>query len=77
MPERQYKILLRKEPEGGYTVTVPVLPGCVTYGKTLDDAIRMAREAVELYIETLAEKGEEIPDQDGLFEYTLTIQAHA
>ncbi len=77
MPERQYKILLRREPEGGYTVTVPVLPGCVTYGKTLDDAVRMAREAVELYIETLAEKGEEIPDQDGLFEYTLTIQAHA
>jgi len=77
MPERQYKILLRREPEGGYTVTIPVLPGCVTYGKTLDDAVRMAREAVELYIETLAEKGEEIPDQDGLFEYTLTIQAHA
>ncbi len=77
MPERRYKILLREEPEGGYTVTVPVLPGCVTYGKTLDDAIRMAREAVELYIETLAEKGEEIPTEEGLFEYTLTIQAHA
>jgi len=58
-------------------VTVPILPGCVTYGKTLDDAIRMAQEAVELYIETLTEKGEEIPDQDGLFEYTLTILAHA
>ncbi len=77
MPERRYKILLREEPEGGYTVTVPVLPGCVTYGKTLDDAIRMAREAVELYIETLADEGEEIPTEDGLFEYTLTIQAHA
>ncbi len=59
MPERRYKILLREEPEGGYTVTVPVLPGCVTYGKTLDEAIRMAREAIELYIEILTEKGEE------------------
>lgn len=77
MPERRYKILLREEPEGGYTVTVPVLPGCVTYGKTLDDAIRMAREAIELYIETLADEGEEIPTEDGLFEYTLIIQAHA
>lgn len=42
MSERQYKILLREEPEGGYTVTVPVLPGCVTFGKTLNEAIEMA-----------------------------------
>jgi antitoxin HicB len=77
MPERRYKILLREEPEGGYTVTVPVLPGCVTYGKTLDEAIRMAREAIELYIEILTEKGEDIPSEEGLLEYTLTIGAHA
>jgi len=31
-----YKILLKKEPEGGYTVFVPSLPGCITYGKTID-----------------------------------------
>jgi antitoxin HicB len=77
MPERRYKILLREEPEGGYTVTVPVLPGCVTYGKTLDEAFRMAREAIELYIEILTEKGEDIPSEDGLLEYTLTIGAPA
>lgn len=77
MPERRYKILLREEPEGGYTVTVPVLPGCVTYGKTLDEAIRMAREAIELFIEVLAENDEDIPTEDGLFEYILTIEAHA
>jgi antitoxin HicB len=53
MPERRYKILLREEPEGGYTVTVPVLPGCVTFGKTLNEAIDMAREAIEIYIENL------------------------
>ncbi|WP_440949195.1 type II toxin-antitoxin system HicB family antitoxin [Methanosphaerula subterraneus] len=72
-----YRILLRKEPEGGYTVTVPMLPGCVTYGETIDDAIAMAREAIELYIEDLQEKGEEIPTEEGLLEYTLTIEAHA
>jgi antitoxin HicB len=77
MPERRYKILLRREPEGGYTVTVPSLPGCVTYGNTLDEAIRMAREAIELYIEILAEKGEDIPSEEGILEYTLTIEAHA
>jgi len=50
---------------------------CVTYGKTLDEAIRMAREAIELYIEILAEKGEDIPTEDGILEYTLTVGAHA
>lgn len=77
MPERRYKILLREEPEGGYTVTVPILPGCVTYGKTVHEAIRMAKEAIELFIETLADKGEDIPTEDGLLEYTLIVQAHA
>jgi predicted RNase H-like HicB family nuclease len=77
MPERRYKIFLREEPEGGYTVTVPILPGCVTYGRTLEEAIRMAKEAIELYIETLVEKGEEIPTEDGLLEYTLIVRAHA
>ncbi len=77
MAERQYKILLREEPEGGYTVTVPVLPGCVTFGKTLSEAIEMAREAIEIYIENLIEQGEDVPTEDGLLEYTLTVKAHA
>jgi antitoxin HicB len=56
-----YRILLRKEPEGGYTVVVPSLPGCVTYGDTIEKAIEMAKEAIELYIESLKEHGEEVP----------------
>ena len=72
-----YCIFLRKEPEGEYTVTVPTLPVCVTYGETIDEAIEMAREAIELYIEHLQEKGEEIPTEEGLLEYTLTVEAHA
>jgi antitoxin HicB len=56
-----YRILLRKEPEGGYTVIVPSLPGCVTYGETIETAIEMAKEAIELYIESLKEHGEDIP----------------
>ena len=48
-----YRILLRKESEGGYTVTVPSLPGCVTYGATLEEARAMAKEAVELHLESL------------------------
>jgi len=37
----------------------------------------MAQEAVEVYIEDLMEKGEEIPTEEGLLEYTLTTEAHA
>jgi len=45
--------LLRKEPEGGYTVTVPSLPGCITFGDTIENARDMAKEAIELYLESL------------------------
>lgn len=72
-----YRILLRKEPEGGYTVIVPTLPGCVTYGDTIDEAIQMAKEAIELYIESLKIHGEEIPTEEDTLEYTLTIKSHA
>ncbi len=51
-----YPILLRKEPEGGYTVIVPQLPGCITYGDTKDEAQEMAKEAIELYIESMKEQ---------------------
>jgi predicted RNase H-like HicB family nuclease len=73
----KYRILLRKEPEGGYTVMVPSLPGCVTYGGTIEEAIKKAKEAIELYIESLKEHGEEIPTEEGTLEYTLVVKAYA
>ncbi len=57
-----YRILLRKEPEGGFTATVPALPGCITYGEDIDEPIAMSKEAIELYIEELQERGEVIPE---------------
>ncbi len=68
-----YKILLHKEPEGAYTVTVPALPGCVTYGDSVDNAINMAKEAIQLYIEELKVKGEDIPDDSDTLEYSLKL----
>lgn len=68
-----YKILLHKEPEGVYTVTVPSLPGCITYGEDVDQAIMMAKEAIELYIEDLKEKGENIPDDSNTLEFSLNL----
>ncbi len=71
-----YRILLRKEPEGGYTVIVPSLPGCVTYGDSIDEAIDMAKEAIELYIESMEEHGEEVPTEEGILEYTLNVEVN-
>ncbi len=38
---------LQPEPEGGYTITVPSLPGCISYGKTFEKAIEMIKDAIE------------------------------
>lgn len=74
-----YRILLKREPEpdSGYTVTVPSLPGCITYGDTIDEAVAMAKEAIELYIESLMAHNEPIPNEEDTFEYTLTVNAYA
>jgi len=64
-----FRIILRPEPEGGYTVLVPMLPGCVTYGETVEEAHRMAKDAIEAYVESMKEHGEAIPDD------TKTIDA--
>jgi len=77
MKQLNYRILLRKEPEGGYTVIVPSLPGCITFGDSIEKAIKMAKEAIELYIESLREHGEAIPTEEETFEYTLTVETHA
>jgi predicted RNase H-like HicB family nuclease len=70
---RNYRINLRREPEGGYTVFVPSLPGCITYGETVDEAIDMAKEAIGLYIEELEDRGEPVPDDSNMLEYSLNL----
>lgn len=61
----KYKVVLTpvKDPgfEGYYTVTVPSLPGIVTQGKTKEEALRMAEEAIALHIEDMIEENEIIP----------------
>lgn len=68
-----YKILLKPEPEGGFTVNVPALPGCITYGADLKQAKLNAKEAIELYIQSLKAHGEEIPRDDDVLEYSLQL----
>ena len=56
-----YNVVFRPEPEGGFTVIVPSLPGCVTYGETLAKAKEMAHDAINAYIASLTKHREEIP----------------
>lgn len=49
--------------EEGYTVRVPALPGCITYGQTREEALERAREAVEGFIEGLQKAGELVPEE--------------
>ena len=60
----RYQIVLRPEPEGGYSVFVPALPGCITWGRTLRQARRMAVDAIEGYLVSLEKHGEPIPADD-------------
>ena len=44
------KVVLEPSDEGGYTVYVPALPGCISEGENVEDAIKNIREAIELYL---------------------------
>jgi predicted RNase H-like HicB family nuclease len=56
-----FPIVIHKERGSDYGVTVPDLPGCFSAGRTLDEALAMAREAIELHIEGLIDEGQPIP----------------
>jgi len=49
--DMKFRIVLEPSDEGGYTVTVPALPGCISEGDTLEEAVRNIKEAIELYLE--------------------------
>lgn len=63
MKRLTYRIQLQPEPDGGFTVTVPALPGCITYGDTWEAAIGHAHEAIEGFLATLAQLGKPIPEE--------------
>lgn len=47
----QLKIYLEEQEEGGYTVFVPALPGCISEGDTLEETIKNIKEAIALYLD--------------------------
>lgn len=69
----RYNVIFRTEPEGGFTVIVPSLPGCVTYGKDLKEARRMAVDAIKGYLASLKKHKEPIPTDEGDFFTSIEI----
>ncbi len=71
-----YNLIFKPEPEGGFTVIVPSLPGCVTYGKNLKEAKAMAFDAISGYLYSLKKHGEIIPSDTESFVSTIDIDAN-
>ena len=69
-----YNLIFKPETEGGFTVIVPSLPGCVTYGKDLKQAKEMARDAISGYIYSLKKHKEPIPSDADSFVTTIDIR---
>lgn len=62
---RTFTVVLEPDPDdGGFTVLVPALPGCVTQGETREQCLERAREAIAGYLEALVKDGEPLPAGD-------------
>ena len=57
----RFKVVLEPQEEGGYTVYVPSLPGCVSQGETIQEAMDNIKEAIELYLESFKERKLSLP----------------
>ena len=73
----QYNLIFKPESEGGFTVIVPSLPGCVTYGKNLKEAKSMAEDAIKGYIVSLRKHNEVVPTDSDNFVATLDVNFQA
>lgn len=70
----RYNVIFRPEPEGGFTVIVPSLPGCVSYGRNLKEAKEMAIDAIKGYIASLRKHKEAIPTDEESFFTSVEIK---
>ena len=62
----QYTAVFEPDQEvGGYTVTIPALPGCISEGDNFEEAQQNIKEAARLYIETMRTRREKAPTNNG------------
>ena len=68
-----YSLFYESAPEGRYVATVPALPGCHTQWDSIEEAEANITEAIELYVEALLSRGEDIPREDGALQGKITV----
>jgi len=61
----KFTVVFEKAEEGGYIVSVPALPGCMTQGETFEEAETMIKDAIECYCSSLAKHKKFIPKENG------------
>ena len=71
---RRYRVLFQQDEDGKFTATVPELPGCISSGKTRDEALKNIKEAIEAYVESLEKHGEPVPPS--IHEEIVTVDFH-
>lgn len=69
--ERVYTVVLLREEVGGFSVSVPALPGCHTQGETVPECLDMAREAIRGFVTSMVKHGETVPDDVHEFSFDL------
>lgn len=58
-----YTAIFEPDENGGFTVTIPALPGCISEGDTFEEALKNIQEAASLYLEVTREKKQEVPQE--------------
>ena len=61
----KFTVILEPQKDGGFTVSVPALPGCISEGGDREEALKNIKEAIELYLEVLKEDKKPIPQDVG------------
>lgn len=72
-----YNVIFRPEPKGGFTVIVPSLPGCISYGRDLKEAKKMTKDAIKGYLVSLRKHGESIPNDQENFISSIELIAQS
>lgn len=71
--QKRFRVILELNEHGGYTATVPALPGCISEGDTKEEALANIKEAIEGYIESLMADGEPLPSDEGVEEAIVEV----
>jgi antitoxin HicB len=72
---RSFAVVLLPQPEGGYFVQCPTLPGCYSQGETVEESLANIKEAIELAIEDLTGEGQPVPQSGAAIVTEVTVAA--